>query len=346
MIGLAERGWLPDALVRFGIRRLIARRLADESARANAATPGGARIVPAMVAGPVAVATDDANEQHYEVPAAFFRQVLGRRMKYSGCHWGDGVPTLDEAEERALAITCEHAGLADGMEILELGCGWGSLTLWMAEHFPDARILAVSNSASQRLHIEAECARRGFQRVEVVTADVADFDTDRRFDRVVSVEMFEHMRNWRELLSRIAAWLAPGGRLFVHIFCHRRHPYFFEVDGAADWMAREFFTGGLMPSADLIHQFDDHLVVEDEWRWGGDHYRKTAEAWLENLDRHRPWALDALTEAYGPRRARRALERWRIFFMACAELFGYAGGSEWWIAHYLLAPVARKRDGS
>jgi len=342
-IELIERGLLPDALVRLGIRRLLRRRLISE--QAGSCEDRAARFEELLAAcrtGPIAVQTDKANEQHYEVPAEFFLRVLGRHLKYSACHFGPGISSLDQAEADALRITCERADLRDGQRILELGCGWGSLSLWMAEHFPGSRITAVSNSASQRAFIETQAVERGLTGLTVVTADINHFTpADREpFDRVVSVEMFEHMRNCRLLLERISGWLAPGGRLFVHIFCHRDTPYFFQTDGASNWMGRYFFSGGTMPSDGLLAHFQDHLRLNRRWRWSGRHYEQTANAWLRNLDTARDQIMPVLEATYGRRDARRWLVRWRLFFMACAELFGYHGGEEWWVSHCLFEKPA------
>lgn len=340
-IELCERGWLPDFLTRFGMRRLMAERLADESVDRGEQEFGRFRDnLAGLRESQIAVETDAANEQHYELPAAFFEQVLGSHLKYSGCLWDEGVSNLDEAEARMLAMTCERADLADGMEILELGCGWGSLTVWMAEHFPSAKITAVSNSASQREFINARCARAGLNNVEVITADANEFDTDKRFDRVVSVEMFEHMRNYSRLLERISGWLMPGGKLFVHIFCHRNLMYPFTTEGEYDWMGKYFFTGGLMPSESTLLYFQEHLSIEEQWRVSGTHYEKTSNAWLENLDKRHAQVLQVLTEAYGKAEAERWLQRWRMFFMAVAELFGYRDGTEWMVAHYRFVKPA------
>jgi cyclopropane-fatty-acyl-phospholipid synthase len=279
-----------------------------------------ARVSPVST-GPIAVETAAANEQHYELPPEFFGLLLGPRRKYSGCYWPAGVETLAGAEEAMLELTCERAGLEDGMEVLDLGCGWGSLSGWIAERYPRCRVLAVSNSAAQRAHVES----LGLARVEVVTADVGAFETGRRFDRVVSVEMFEHMRNWDALLGKVCGWLEPAGRLFVHVFAHRRHAYLFEDT----WLARRFFTGGVMPSDQLLHRFDRHLAVREHWRVDGRHYERTANAWLANLDRARGQAAALLgSEA--------AVNEWRTFLIACAELFGYRDGSEWIVSHSLL----------
>jgi cyclopropane-fatty-acyl-phospholipid synthase len=344
-IGLAERGWLPDALIRAAIRRLCSGRLRETAPRPGE-TAGQARdrFIEALREADVATLPHRANEQHYEVPAALFRLMLGPEMKYSCCWWGEGVETLPEAERAALERTAAHADIRRGMRILDLGCGWGSLSLWIAAHFPSCQIVGVSNSASQRAFILSESARLGLSNLEIVTADMNTFAPAGRFDRVVSVEMFEHMRNYHVLLERIAGWLAPAGRLFVHVFCHRTSPYFFEEAGAANWMARHFFAGGLMPSADLLPSVPSPLALEHRWLWDGRHYERTANAWLANLDAQRERALAVLAETYGDREAARWLGRWRIFFMACAELFGYADGQEWGVAHYRFAHAAEARS--
>lgn len=337
-IAWTERGMVPDLVVRPGIRRLLEQRLADIHADRPAQAAGLADAFAAsMHAAPVALLPHKANEQHYEVPAAFFDLVLGARRKYSSCWWPEGVDSLDAAEEAALAATCDRAGIADGQQILELGCGWGSLTLWMAERYPRARIVAVSNSRSQRAFIEAQAAQRGLGNVSVVTANVADFDPGARFDRIVSVEMFEHVRNWPEMFRRISRWLAPGGRFFMHVFVHRSVPYPFEERDATDWMTRHFFAGGMMPSDDLALRFQDDLVLQARWRWDGTHYARTAEAWLQNMDSRREQVWPVLEQAYGREAAGLWWIRWRLFFLACAELFAYRRGNEWWVAHYLFA---------
>ena len=333
-IELCEQGLVPDWLTRVGMRRLMQQRLEDETAdRAEAQHAKMRARLKELSESPLALHTDAANEQHYEVPAAFFQLALGRRLKYSCCYFPEGVDDLDVAEEIMLELTCERAQLEDGQDVLELGCGWGSLTLWMAEHYPGSRITAVSNSDSQRAHILGEARDRGLDNIEVITCDMNDFAIDRSFDRVVSVEMFEHMRNYRVLMERISRWLRPGGKLFVHIFCHRELLYPFEVQGEDDWMSKYFFTGGLMPSETTLLEFQEHLTIDDRWRLSGRHYERTAEAWLQNMDQRRETLLPVLENAYGED-AKVWFQRWRMFFMACAELFGYRDGTEWLVGHY------------
>ena len=331
--GAVERLPLPDAIARAGIALLV-----DRTSRAlGRADPAEERrFAAAMTDYPIAVHADAANAQHYEVPADFFALVLGPRRKYSCCLYADAAG-LAQAEERALAETAAHADIADGQRILELGCGWGSLSLWLAERFPAARILAVSNSASQRAFIEAEAERRGLAALRVVTADMNGFDPGERFDRVVSVEMWEHMSNWQALLGRVHGWLEPQGRLFLHVFSHRSMPYRFDHADKSDWIARHFFTGGIMPSHGLIRHIDAPMEVEAEWRWSGTHYRRTAEDWLVNYDANSTTIDAILRRVYGPDAALWK-RRWRLFFLATAGLFGARGGSEWGISHYLLRP--------
>lgn len=336
LIDLCERGLVPDVLTRYGIRRLCAQRLEQEGAGNLAAADQRFRdLLDELRRSPIAIETAAANEQHYELPTRFFELCLGRRLKYSSAYYPSGTETLDEAEEAMLALYGERAELADGQRILELGCGWGSLTLWMAERFPNARITGVSNSRTQREHILAQAARRGLANVEILTCDVNRLELpEGEFDRAVSIEMFEHMRNYRHLLGRVSRWLKPEGKLFVHIFVHRYLMYPFETEGDDNWMGRYFFTGGLMPSADTLLHFQEDLTLEQRWLVPGTHYERTANHWLENQDHHRDEVMAVLTEAYGAAEAARWFQRWRMFWMACAELFGYSGGDEWLVAHY------------
>ena len=327
---------LPDPVRKAAIQLLVS------GARRQAMLAGpqaDAAFAQAMALRPIAEHTDAANEQHYEVPAAFFEACLGPRLKYSSCLYAPG-DTLGQAEDRALAETARHADLQDGQTILELGCGWGSLSLWMAAHLPAARITSVSNSTSQGDHIRAQARARGLSNITVVTADMNDFAPEAlaSFDRVVSVEMFEHMANWRALLGRVPTWVKPDGRLFIHIFTHRTSPYRFDVEDEADWIAQHFFAGGVMPSHNLMRQFPDLFTVEEDWRWNGRHYEKTALDWLANYDRNIERIRPVLTSVYGPQ-ATLWHRRWRLFFLATAGLFGHRDGEEWGVSHYRLKPA-------
>jgi cyclopropane-fatty-acyl-phospholipid synthase len=335
---LVDSGRLPDAVLRGAIRSLLRTRRASDG-------PDHESLAAELFAGPVTVAVDAANAQHYEVPADFFALILGPRLKYSSAWWPESVGTLEDAEEAMLELTCRRAGIADGQDVLELGCGWGSLTLWMAEHFPGARIVAVSNSMTQRAHILARAAERGLGNVTVLTCDVgelgvsahADVVAPDRFDRVISVEMFEHVRNHRELGRRIARWLRPGGELFVHVFAHRARPYLFEVGGSGDWMARHFFTGGMMPSEDWLPFAIDVLDHRQTWRFDGRHYTRTLAAWRELLESRRDETLSVLARGTTASEAVRRWHRWRTFLIACEELFAARRGREWGVVHHRMS---------
>lgn len=338
VINAIERGWVPDGLTRSLSRRLCKQRLNDLR-EANVAT---SIFAEQMRSSPVAPVPEKANEQHYELPAEFFELMLGQRLKYSCCYFESDNSTIDQAEVAALTITCQRAELADGMNILELGCGWGSLTLWMLEQFPNVTVTAVSNSRFQRELILAKAENIGARdRLNVITADMNDFEIEERFDRVVSCEMFEHMRNYQELLSRVSRWLEPNGKLFIHIFNHKQYIYEFQTDGASNWMGRYFFTGGIMPSFNVFDEFGQNMRVSDSWIWDGTHYEKTCNAWLELLDKRRESAMKILNQAYGKAEAARWFQRWRLFLIASAELFGFEDGNQWQVGHYLLEPVGR-----
>jgi cyclopropane-fatty-acyl-phospholipid synthase len=345
---LLEKNVLPDAVIRFGIRRLLAQRLRAETAP----TPVEQHrrfdtFVADLRTQPIAINTQDSKAQHYEVPTAFYQSVLGPRLKYSCCWFERGDESLAAGEEAMLRLYAERARFADGQEILELGCGWGSLSLWLAERFPHSRITGVSHSRTQKEFIDAEARKRGFANLTIVTCDMNDFDIDAaRFDRVVSIEMFEHMKNWPQLLANVARWLKPGGLFFLHIFTHARFAYHFVARDQTDWMSRHFFTGGMMPSDELVTRFQDDLTLREHWRVNGRHYRRTAELWLENMDRNRRELGPLLATTYGADQATKWWVYWRVFFMSCAELFGHRSGEEWLVSHYLMQkPAMADRTG-
>ncbi|MGB5510718.1 MAG: cyclopropane-fatty-acyl-phospholipid synthase family protein [Woeseiaceae bacterium] len=334
-ISWTESGLVPDTVIRSGMRRLLERKLQEISAGdVEVASRTLRQFVAMMRRSPVALVPELANEQHYEVPAAFFNAVLGENRKYSCCHWSGDVSNLNEAEAAALRITVERAGIRDGMKVLDLGCGWGSLSLWVAEHFPNSSVTSVSNSQSQRDFIIGEADKRGIRNIDVRVCDMNDFETSGTYDRIVSIEMFEHMRNYDELFRRINSWLLPDGRFFMHIFCHRTTPYEYIDKGPSDWMSRHFFSGGIMPSADLPLLFPEHLNIERRWQWNGMHYARTCRAWLALMDSRRSAVMPILESTYGRADAGRWWMRWRMFFMACEELFRFNKGEEWFVSHY------------
>ena len=334
LIELAEKGIIPDYFIRQGIVRNCENRLNNENVfNTEKVSSKKQSWIQKMKESPIALVPEKANEQHYEVPPAFFENVLGKHLKYSSGYWPDGVNSLDESEESMLELSFERAQLVDGDSILELGCGWGSLTCYMASKLPNSKITAVSNSKDQKEHILNRCKNQGLDNIEVITADMNDFGTENKYDRVVSIEMFEHMRNYKKLLSKISSWLHDDGKLFIHIFTHQSVVYPFENQGEADWMAREFFSGGMMPSQDLLLHFQDDLIIDDVWSMSGTHYEKTSLAWVNKMDANKDSIMKIFLKTYGDD-AKLWFQRWRIFFMSCEKLFGYNNGSEWGVSHY------------
>ena len=338
LINYSEAGLIPESLIRLGIRRLLRKRLQQvDQGNQEANLAQTDLLIDEFSAGPIAVLPEKANQQHYEVPQQLFELTLGPQLKYSSCFFSEPSTSLEDAETFALNQTCQRAEIADGMSVLELGCGWGSLSLWMAQKYPNSKLTVVSNSSSQRIYIEAKAKRLGVEKnLNVITNDINDFDTESKFDRVVSVEMFEHVRNHKMLMQRISDWLTPQGKLFLHVFCHKELTYPFQDDRKDDWMSRHFFSGGIMPGQKMLLRFQDDLLAQEQWAWNGTHYQRTCEAWLANMKANREQIMPILTSTYGRDEARRWFNRWKMFYLACSELFGFNGGNEWLVAHYLF----------
>ena len=337
IISAVEKGIIPDFLIRYGIKLLLKRRLIDiKSLDCEKTDFSQMQMISRMQSSPIAINTDSANEQHYEVPQAFYKLILGSSYKYSCCHWSNEVHNLDDAEKEALDITCDRAQINNGMNVLDLGCGWGSLSLWIAEKFPECSVTSVSNSKSQHDFIHKQASLRNLNNIKVIVADMNDFKIDQKFDRIISLEMFEHMKNYQKLYHRISKWLSDDGLFLMHIFCHKSSPYDFVDKGPNDWMSRYFFTGGIMPSDDLPLFFQESLLIKHRWRWSGEHYAKTSNAWLENMDKRKAKILPIIESTYGRENMQKWWQRWRIFFMSCAELFAFNGGQEWYVNHYLF----------
>lgn len=334
---LLEKNNIPDFLIRQNIRKLLTQRLKDEDrGNVEANQEKIMQLITDLKNSPIAVNTVDANEQHYEVPTQFYQYCLGKHLKYSSGYWKEGVNDIDTSESDMLEITCQRAELMDGQQVLELGCGWGSLSLFMSAKFPKSTFTVVSNSSTQKLHIDEQASQRGIKNLTVVTADMNTFSIEKKFDRVVSVEMFEHMRNYEKLLAKVSSFLNESGKLFVHIFTHKAFAYKFEVVDDSDWMSKYFFTGGIMPSDHLLLYFDTHFNIEQHWRVSGMHYSKTSEAWLQNMDKHKAEIMPLFEQTYGKEGALKWWVYWRIFYMSCAELWGYNSGEEWIVSHYLF----------
>ena len=335
---LVEKNKVPDFLIRTGIRKLLKERLSQEKkATVELQQAHLMQLIEELKNSPIAINTVEANEQHYEVPTKFYQYCLGKNLKYSSGYWKDGVNDIDTSEDDMLEITCNRAELKDGQEVLELGCGWGSLSLYMAKKYPSSKFTVVSNSRTQKLHIDEQAKQRGINNLTVITVNINDFTIDKTFDRVVSVEMFEHMRNYQKLMHKVSTCLKADGKLFVHIFTHKDFAYKFEVIDETDWMSKYFFTGGIMPSDDLLLYFNEHMSIQQHWHLSGMHYSKTSEAWLQNMDKHKNEIMPLFEETYGKEQAVKWWVYWRIFYMACAELWGYNGGEEWIVSHYLFS---------
>lgn len=334
---LVEKNKVPDFLIRIGIRKLLKERLLQEKKETVELQQAHLmQLIEELKKSPIAINTAEANEQHYEVPTKFYQYCLGKNLKYSSGYWKDGVTDIDTSEDDMLEITCNRAELKDGQDVLELGCGWGSLSLYMAKKYPKSNFTVVSNSRTQKLHIDEQAKQRDITNLTVITVNINDFNIDKTFDRVVSVEMFEHMRNYQKLMHKVSTCLKSDGKLFVHIFTHKDFAYKFEVVDETDWMSKYFFTGGIMPSDDLLLYFNEHLSIQQHWHVSGMHYSKTSEAWLQNMDKHKAKIIPLFEETYGKEQAVKWWVYWRIFYMACAELWGYNKGEEWIVSHYLF----------
>lgn len=329
---LLVKNKIPDFLIRIGIRRLLKQRLRDEEAQKNNLP----KLIEELKNSPIAIETKVANEQHYEVPTQFYQYCLGKHLKYSSGFWKEGVNDIDTPERDMLDITCERAELQNGQEVLELGCGWGSLSLFMSAKFPKSNFTVLSNSRTQKIYIDEQARLRGISNLTVVTIDINNFNIDKKFDRVVSVEMFEHLRNYKLLFNKISSLLKDDGKMFVHVFTHKTYAYKFEVKDDTDWMSKYFFTGGIMPSNDLFSYFNDDLKIVNQWTVNGTHYNKTSEAWLQNMDKHKAQIIPLFEKTYGKENATKWWVYWRVFYMACAELWGYDKGNEWMVVHYLF----------
>jgi cyclopropane-fatty-acyl-phospholipid synthase len=334
---LLEKNKIPDFLIRIGIKKLLAQRLKDENKGSSEVNQKHLmELIEELKNSPIAINTIEANEQHYEVPTEFYQYCLGKHLKYSSGYWKEGVTDIDTSETDMLEITCQRADLTDGQTVLELGCGWGSLSLFMAVKFPKSSFTVVSNSRTQKIYIDNQARARGIKNLTVITTNINDFKPEQAYDRVVSVEMFEHMRNYEMLMQLVANALKPDGKLFVHIFTHKEYAYKFEVVDETDWMSKYFFTGGIMPSDDLLLYFNKALFIEKHWHVSGMHYSKTSEAWLQNMDRHKSKIMPLFEKTYGNKEALKWWVYWRIFYMACAELWAYNNGEEWIVSHYLF----------
>lgn len=338
-----ENGLVPDAVIRYGIRNLLKQRIKAMNEEESKG-PVLKRHAQLLRESPLAIMTKQANEQHYEVPTEFYDLCLGQHKKYSSCYWEDAMSELAQAEQKALDISIERAEIIDGMRILELGCGWGSLSLELARRFPKSLVTVVSNSTTQKQYIDEQAKQRGFHNLTVLTRDLGKEESynfgQEKFDRVMSIEMMEHIRNYEKFFSLISAQMKPDAKMFVHIFTHKSTPYFFETEGADNWMGKYFFSGGQMPARDLFDQFNQHLTVEKKWDWNGTHYQKTLEAWLDKMDKNEDRVFHLFEQTYGKDQAKIWVNRWRVFYMACAELFGFNNGQEWSVTHYLFSTKA------
>ena len=328
LLTIAELGLIPDVFIKTAVRFITKKRLNESGIHENKLN-----VIKSISEGGIAEKTDDANEQHYEVPPEFFKYALGKNLKYS-CSFFDKTDSLDEAEKSMIELYIERADIQEGHDILDLGCGWGSFSLYVAEKYPSVSITAVSNSKDQIAFIQNEAKRRGLFNIKASKMDVNNLDLDNKFDRIVSIEMFEHLRNYKLILNSLNSLLKPDGRLFIHIFCHKELTYFYEIKNSFDWMTKYFFEGGIMPSQDIFKYFDDELEVINQWDVNGNHYAQTCKAWLNNHYKNKDKILDIFDKHYD--KPKIWFNRWRIFFLSCEAFFAINNGREYFVSHYLL----------
>ena len=335
-IKLIELGVIPESILRVAIKKLIQKRLLEIPVNSEVRKSQKANFIEELQSSPIALSTKIANEQHYEVPPAFFQEIMGAHLKYSCGLFDKNTISLDEAEENMLQLYIERLDIKNNQKILDLGCGWGSFSLYAAAKFPNSTFVAVSNSNDQIEFINNTAAARSLENIKAIKQDMNNLSLDESFDRIISIEMFEHMRNYGALLKKLRNHLHNDGKMFVHIFTHRDHPYPYEVRGPSDWMSKYFFTSGLMPSHDIFSYFEEDLVVEQSWKINGSHYARTCNLWLENHYKNKKTILDIFTGHYP--NPRQWFVRWQLFFLACEKLFAYNEGKEWFVSHYLLVP--------
>ncbi|KAJ3691988.1 hypothetical protein LUZ60_012338 [Juncus effusus] len=337
--GLAalERNLLPDAVVRRLTRLLLAARLREGYLpSAHLQLESLLHFIRSLKEMPIAVETDTAKTQHYELPTSFFELVLGKNLKYSCCYFKEKSSDLEESEIEMLDLYCERCQIKDGNRVLDLGCGWGSLSLYVAKKYKNCNVTGICNSVTQKTHIDQQCRQNNLTNVEIIVADISKFQMERTFDRILSIEMFEHMKNYKELMKKISGWMEPDGLLFIHHFCHKTFAYHFEDKNEDDWITRYFFTGGTMPSSNLLLYFQEDVSVVNHWLVNGTHYSKTSEEWLKRMDKNISKIKPIFETTYGKDSAIKWIAYWRTFFISVAELFGYNNGDEWMVALYLF----------
>ncbi|KAJ4830155.1 hypothetical protein Tsubulata_042905 [Turnera subulata] len=337
MLASLERNLLPDAVVRRLTRLLLASRLRSGcKPSSELQLLDLLQFVHSLKEMPIAIQTETAKAQHYELPTSFFKLVLGKNMKYSCCYFPNESSSLEDAEKAMLELYCERAKLKDGHTVLDVGCGWGSLSLFIAQKYANCKITGICNSTTQKAYIEEQCRDLQLHNLEIIVADISTFEMEASYDRIFSIEMFEHMKNYGQLLNKISKWMKQDTLLFVHYFCHKAFAYHFEDINEDDWITRYFFTGGTMPSANLLLYFQDDVSIVNHWLVNGKHYSKTSEEWLKRMDKNLASIKPIMESTYGKDQSLKWTVYWRTFFIAVAELFGYNNGDEWMVAHFLF----------